>query len=127
MTIWAPKDPSELEQMATTLYSTGWIELYLFDLYCIPHAWHILPAGYGNLSSPLMFILNARDENCYQKFVWCDQNSIIGPEYPWGESDPNNFLGSEACINFWLFPDKKKPVITDEVCASKKYFICEVL
>jgi hypothetical protein len=105
MSLWAPKDPSELDQMATTLYSIG----------------------YGNLSSPLLFLLNARDENCDQTFVWCDNKSIVGPEYPWGEIDPNNFLGNEMCINFWLFPKRKKPVITDEVCAAKKHFICEVL
>jgi hypothetical protein len=33
MSLWAPKDPSELDQMATTLYSTGWhIEWFLFSI-----------------------------------------------------------------------------------------------
>jgi hypothetical protein len=122
MSLWAPKDPSELDQMATTLYSSGWhIEWFLFSIHVA------LSVGYGNLSSPLLFLLNARDENCDHKFVWCDQNSIIGPEYPWADMEPNNFVGNEMCINFWLLPNRKKPVLSDEACTSKKFFICEVL
>jgi hypothetical protein len=86
-----------------------------------------LQPGYSNLSKPLLFLLNARDENCDRKFAWCDsRNELVGPEYPWGEFDPNDFLGNEVCLYFWLFPNRSNPIITDESCAGIKFFICEV-
>jgi Lectin C-type domain len=79
--------------------------------------------GFGQLKRNILIHVNGRDENCDEKFVWCGTNSTVGPEFPWGETEPNDVAGNENCIN--LITNGVGGILQDTMCYSKAYFICQ--
>jgi Lectin C-type domain len=74
-----------------------------------------------------MIFVNGRDENCDEKFNWCgDKNassSTVGSEFPWGESEPNDWGGNENCIA--LLTNGESGTLVDLLCYAKAHFICQ--
>jgi len=81
------------------------------------------------LSREAIFYVNARDEGCDERFVWCEKEPrrLVGAEYPWLETQPDDFNGNENCVAFVIVRHGLGlGFLVDMPCFVKNYFICEV-
>jgi len=83
--------------------------------------------GYDNLARHILIYVNARDESCDDNYVWCEKKvpkRAVGAEYPWSIYDPDDFMGNENCVAFFI--NGRRGSLGDVPCHLKLYSICEV-
>lgn len=122
MSLWKWKQPSDGVKMIKTLSDIG---IRLFIVLSTISSFFIL--GFGRLKSKVLIYVNGRDEHCDEKFVWCGDknypNNTVGPEFPWSESEPNDFGGNENCVA--LNTNGVDGTLIDVQCYTKAYFVCQ--